>query len=190
MAVGSIALAVLSFIMMLAGLVATPVPILGTVLSFGAPICALAAIITGGIAMSRAKRQGESSGTALAGLILGIISFLPALLVALTCGVCNALCTAGMIRGHRDGGVQWRTQWGVARDGGVLFPMPTHRGVVVPERADTGVQALPALDAGPDAHAAALDTTAPPTANANGSDAGQPTPAKGAGRAKRSRHTK
>ncbi len=97
MAWGSVAVGALSFIMMVMGFFLSPVPILGSLLSFGAPVVAIAGIVMGGVAMSRAKQMGQESGAATAGLIVSIIAFFPALLVALTCGMCNACVTAGAL---------------------------------------------------------------------------------------------
>lgn len=106
MGVGSIVLGVVSLLMMFGGILLTWLPGVGSILSFGAPVVALVGAVLGGIAMSRAKQDGESGGAGTAGLIVSIIAFLFSLIFALTCGLCNALCTAGMIAGprNRDGG--------------------------------------------------------------------------------------
>jgi hypothetical protein len=97
MAWGSVAVGALSFIMMVAGFFLSWVPVLGSLLSFGAPVVAIAGVVMGGVAMSRAKQMGQESGPAIAGLVVSIIAFFPALLVALTCGMCNACVTAGAL---------------------------------------------------------------------------------------------
>ena len=97
MGIGSIVVGIAAFIFMLGGVVFTVVPILGTLMSFGAPVLALAGIVMGGLALSRAKRDGESTGTAMGGLVVNIVAFIPGVVVALTCGLCNAMCTAGMM---------------------------------------------------------------------------------------------
>jgi hypothetical protein len=102
MAVGSIVLAALSFVSIGLGVLATPVPVIGAIFAFGAPTLALAGVITGGIAMSRARRAGESRDLALAGVVACALLFVPALITALTCGVCNALCSTGRIETRRD----------------------------------------------------------------------------------------
>jgi hypothetical protein len=79
------------------GFVLSFVPVAGALLSFGAPILALAGIVTGGIAMQRAGRDGEPSGLGAAGLVVSILAFIPSLVVALTCGLCSACVTAGML---------------------------------------------------------------------------------------------
>ena len=83
----------LAFVFVIGGFVTTSVPILGSVLSFGAPLLGLAGIVTGGISMSRAKRAGQPEGVAVAGLVVSVIGFVLGLLVALTCGLCNACAT-------------------------------------------------------------------------------------------------
>jgi hypothetical protein len=102
MAVGSIVLAALSFVSIGLGVLATPVPVIGAIFAFGAPTLALAGVITGGMAMSRAKRAGESHDLALAGVVACALLFVPALITALTCGVCNALCSTGQFETRRD----------------------------------------------------------------------------------------
>jgi hypothetical protein len=102
MAVGSIVLAALSFVSIGLGVLATPVPVIGAIFAFGAPTLALAGVITGGMAMSRAKRAGESRDLALAGVVACALLFVPALITALTCGVCNALCSTGQFETRRD----------------------------------------------------------------------------------------
>jgi hypothetical protein len=102
MAVGSIVLAALSLASIGLGVLATPVPVLGAIFSFAAPALALAGIIAGGIAMSRARRENQPRDLALAGVIASALCFVPALITALTCGVCNALCSAGPVEIRRD----------------------------------------------------------------------------------------
>ena len=41
--------------------------------------------------------MGENEGLATAGLVINIIAFLPAMLVALTCGLCNTMCTGAFL---------------------------------------------------------------------------------------------
>lgn len=96
MGTGSIILGAFAFICMIAGALLSLVPFLGTMLSFLAPVLALAGIILGGVALSRAKAgAGESEGLAVGGLVTSIIAFIPSVLVALTCGLCN-VCATGM----------------------------------------------------------------------------------------------
>ena len=123
MAWGSVAVGVLAFIMMVAGFFLSWVPILGSLLSFGAPIVAIAGVVMGGVAMSRAKQAGQESGAAIAGLIVSIIAFFPAVVVALTCGMCNACATAGMMNPQNR---QLRRD--LFRDGGPFNYHPPPRG--------------------------------------------------------------
>jgi hypothetical protein len=102
MAVSSILLAALSLISIGLGVLATPIPGLGAVFAFGAPALALAGVVTGGVAMSRAKRANQPRDLAVAGAVANALCFVPALLTALTCGVCNALCATGPVQMRRD----------------------------------------------------------------------------------------
>jgi hypothetical protein len=52
--------------------------------------------------MSRARRENQPRDLALAGVIASALCFVPALITALTCGVCNALCSTGQIQTRRD----------------------------------------------------------------------------------------
>lgn len=98
MGLGSVILGVFAFLCMFAGALLVWVPFLGTMLSFLAPILAIAGVILGGVAMSRAREgQGESEGLAIGGLILNVVAFIPAMLIALTCGLCNTLCTSAYV---------------------------------------------------------------------------------------------
>jgi hypothetical protein len=110
----SILLGVLSLACVALGVLATPIPVLGALFSFAAPLLAIAGIIVGGLAMSRSQQAGplappgEPTPAApprrvgLAGVIVSAIALLPALLTAMTCGVCNALCSTGQIQTRRD----------------------------------------------------------------------------------------
>lgn len=79
-----------SMLFMVGGAVTTLVPVVGSLFSFGAPILALFGLVLGGVAMSRAQRQGEPSTFATIGLVLNAIGFLMGLVFAMTCGLCNA----------------------------------------------------------------------------------------------------
>ena len=110
MGIASIILGVLSMIFAVAGFLLSWVPALGALLSFGAPVLALIGIVLGGVGMSRAKEEGGETGVPMAGMIVSIVCFFPALLVALTCGVCNTMCTtAGLTspRNHGSQGAPW-----------------------------------------------------------------------------------
>jgi hypothetical protein len=99
MGLGSLILAIFSFLLMIAGVFFVWVPFLGTMLSFLSPVLAITGVVLGGVAMSRAKQgMGESEGLATAGLVLNIVAFVPAMLVALTCGLCNTLCTGAYLQ--------------------------------------------------------------------------------------------
>lgn len=104
------------------GVLTTPIPKIGLIFAFGAPALALGGIMLGGSAMSKAKRAGHTSETGRIGAILNAIAFVPSVVVALTCGVCNAFFSNG------DMHVQKNFQFGVrpfGPDGGVLtLPAP------------------------------------------------------------------
>jgi len=97
MGLASIVLGVAAFVFMLGGAFLFWVPILGPLLAFGAPVLALAGCVTGGLGISRARQEGDSTGPATAGLIISIIGFLCGLVLAVTCGFCGALCTAASL---------------------------------------------------------------------------------------------
>ena len=115
MGLAAIILGVLSLVFLILGLFLWVIPILGPLITFGAPILGLAALICGGVAMSRAKQDGESSSAGIAGLVLGIIGLLFGIIEALTCGLCSALCTTAAFMPIPDGGPyqQQQWQWGV-----------------------------------------------------------------------------
>jgi hypothetical protein len=140
-AVRSIVLAVASLLCIGAGVLTTPIPVVGTLFSFGAPALGLLGVILGGMDISRARKQGQSRDAALAGVILSALCFLPALATSLTCGVCNALWTSGPIQVRRDIRFDVRNNPGPNvhfADGGtsVLPPPPFAPGF---GRADAGV---------------------------------------------------
>jgi hypothetical protein len=115
MGLGSIILAVFAFLCMIAGALFVMVPFLGTMLSFLSPVLAITGVVLGGVALSRAKQgMGESEGLATAGLVLNIVAFVPAMFVALTCGLCNTLCTGAYLQPSDPNA---RVPWD--RDGGV-----------------------------------------------------------------------
>ncbi len=111
MAVASLILGIFSIFAAIGGVGTVMVPYLGSFLSFLAPLVALAGVILGGVGLSQANRSGEATGLAMAGLIVSGVAFLPALLLALTCGMCNAACsnnaarTGGGVFSIFDGGV-------------------------------------------------------------------------------------
>jgi len=89
---------------MLLGMIFSMVPVVGAVLSMGAPVLALFGVVTGGLAISRAKNSGDSSGLATAGLAVSIVAFLISLLFALTCGLCNACVSTAMMDPNNNNG--------------------------------------------------------------------------------------
>jgi len=114
MAWGALSLAIVSFLFIGLGVLFTPVPGVGALFSFSAPLLALAGIILGGRAVSKSKAAapagagavvmpggGEGSGLALAAVIASALAFVPAMITALTCGACNALCATGSFQTHQ-----------------------------------------------------------------------------------------
>jgi hypothetical protein len=109
------------------GVLTTPFPVLGLIFAFGAPALAVAGVMLGGSAMSKAKRAGQTNETAKIGVILNAIAFVPSLLVALTCGVCNALFSSGNVQVQRDfqfNGGTWEPDAGP----NALPPLPRQQG--------------------------------------------------------------
>lgn len=124
----SIGLGVLSLVCVGLGVLFTPLPVVGAVFAFGAPMLATAGIVTGGIALSRARSARASasgapySGAApLTGVIISSVALLPALLTALTCGVCNALFSTAHIQSR---GGTWSLPPDVAGAFGSQRPRP------------------------------------------------------------------
>lgn len=124
MGVGSIVLGIAAFLFMFGGFLTSVIPVVGTLLSFAAPLLAIAGIVTGGLGLSRAKRDGEPTGTPTAGLIVSIVALIPALLVAVTCGLCNACFTAGMMSPQQQN-QQWWLDGGQSPFGPGLQPSPS-----------------------------------------------------------------
>ncbi|HKU37063.1 MAG TPA: hypothetical protein VJR89_02920 [Polyangiales bacterium] len=98
----SILLSALAVVCAGIGVLTAVVPKVGLIFAFGAPALAVAGIMLGGSAMSRAKRAGQTSETGKLGAILSAVAFVPSVLVALTCGVCNAFFSTGDVRLHKD----------------------------------------------------------------------------------------
>jgi hypothetical protein len=129
MALVSILLAVVAFVCTLLGFVTTPIPVIGLVFSFGAAAIALGGAMLGGKAISKAKRANLPTDAARIAVVLNVIAFVPALLVALTCGVCNALFSAGNVQTRRgiDFNFNPRGIPGFASDAGPnALPPPLH----------------------------------------------------------------
>ena len=104
MAIASIVLGMGAFLCMIVGFFTTGVPVVGALFSFGGPVLALAGIVTGGVAMSRSKQEtGDTSGAAIAGLVVSIVGFFLSLIVALTCGLCNACLTSASVDANQRG---------------------------------------------------------------------------------------
>jgi hypothetical protein len=102
MALVSILLAVVAFGCTVLGFLTTPIPVVGTVFSFGAAAVALFGIMLGGKATSVAKSRALPTDAARIAVILNVLAFVPALLVAFTCGVCNAIVSTGNVQVHKD----------------------------------------------------------------------------------------
>jgi hypothetical protein len=171
----SIVLGVLSLVCVALGVLLTPVPVLGALFAFAAPALAIAGIVVGGIAMSRARRALEgpampggntvvlpaegaqvpararqASGGAQAGVIVSALALVPALLTALTCGVCNALCSNGVQLqrsvqfGVPGGPSAWPPAGGAASDAPVERRSPRNDAGVGPGDDDAPPPAFPA----------------------------------------------
>ncbi len=97
MGVGSIIAAVSAFGCALLGMLLAGVPIAGSVLSFASPLVALSGLITGGVAWSKGRSAGVAHGPAIVGCVLSAMVFLPSLVIALTCGLCNACYSAALL---------------------------------------------------------------------------------------------
>ncbi len=97
MGVGSIIAAVLAFGCALLGMLLAGIPIAGSILSFASPLIALSGLITGGVAWSKGRSAGVAHGPAIVGCVLSAMVFLPSLVIALTCGLCNACYSAALL---------------------------------------------------------------------------------------------
>ncbi|MEM9196205.1 MAG: hypothetical protein AAGF12_43985 [Myxococcota bacterium] len=105
MGIAAIICGVLSVLFMVGGFVATIVPVLGTVLSILSVVLAIAGIVCGGLEISRAGRDGRSNGLGIGGVITNVVALIPALLVAVTCGLCNACLSAASLAPLPDASV-------------------------------------------------------------------------------------
>lgn len=123
MGVASIVVGIAAFLFVFGGFITSVIPFLGTLLSFGAPLLAIAGIVMGGLALSRAKRDGDRTGAPTAGLIINIVALIPALVIALTCGLCNACVTASVMSPTRKG-----RPWWLDGGGSPLGPMQAGQG--------------------------------------------------------------
>jgi hypothetical protein len=129
MALVSILLAVLAFVCTLIGFLTTPIPVVGVMFSFGAAAIALAGIMLGGKATSQAKRHGLPTDAARIAVVLNVLAFVPALLVAFTCGVCNAIVSTGNVHVQKgvDFGFGPGSLPGFGRDAGAEPMAPPER---------------------------------------------------------------
>jgi len=120
------------------GIATTGLPVVGALLSFGAPILALVGLILGGVEVSRRGREGQSKALATTGLILSAVAFLPALTVALTCGLCNAMCMGPT----QVGGMNPHGSSTMVFDGGAFpsAPAPIHTQLAPKPDVDPGVE--------------------------------------------------
>ena len=164
MAWGALSLAIVSFLFIGLGVLFTPVPGVGAAFAFTAPLLALAGIILGGRAVTKSKAaalpsaggtaavpSGEASGLALAAVIASALAFVPAVLTALTCGACNALCASGQIQSQQRFNTSTGTidPFDLLRKSGALGPLDGDAGVALPDQPErdagtaTGAEALP-----------------------------------------------
>ena len=102
MAIVSILLSVVAFGCTVIGFFTTPIPVVGLVFSFGAAAIALGGIMLGGKATSVAKARSMPTDAARIGVILNVGAFVPALMVAFTCGVCNAVMSSGNVQVQKN----------------------------------------------------------------------------------------
>lgn len=93
MGLASLLLGCVAIVAMIAAVIFTPVPNAGTAFACGALLFSLLGIVMGGVGISRSRYEGSTSATAIIGLVLSILTFLMSLLVAVTCGACNTLCS-------------------------------------------------------------------------------------------------
>jgi len=126
MALVSILLSVVALICTAVGFLTTPIPVLGVVFSFGAAAIAAGGVMLAGRAETRAKQAGQPRDTARIALVLNVIALVPALLVALTCGLCNALFSSGNMQLQKDFRLNVGPSFGLEPDAGpnALPPPP------------------------------------------------------------------
>jgi hypothetical protein len=167
MAIAAILLGVFAFIAMFAGVILTIIPYAGAIFSALALIASVVGIVLAGLGKSRATQDGESTTPAMVGLVLNIVGVIFALLVFMTCGLCNACLSAGGAgNGMRavsldGGGVYFTNQPGNAPPGSPFAP--------------PSAPAEPSLPAAPEALPA--DPAAPPPAFPPPAPAAEPAPA-------------
>lgn len=120
MAIASLLLSLLAGLLCLLGFLTALIPVVGSVLSFAAPITALVGVSLGGVAWSRARDAGRGADLPVAAVVMNVLALIPALLVAFTCGVCNAMVSSGPVHIEKRFGVQF----GTLPDGGLDFAPP------------------------------------------------------------------
>jgi hypothetical protein len=97
MGLASILLGVVAIVAMVAAVFLMPVPNAGAAFACGALLFSLLGIVMGGVGISRSGSDGSTSATAVIGLVLSILAFLMSVLVAMTCGACNTLCSSALL---------------------------------------------------------------------------------------------
>ena len=127
MALISILLSVVALLCTAVGFFTTPIPVLGTLFSFGAAAIAIVGVVLGGRAVTAAKQLGRPNDTARIGVVLNALALVPALLVALTCGVCNALFSSGNVQLQRDFQFNVGRGWPAGPDAGPIALPPPQR---------------------------------------------------------------
>lgn len=167
MALISILLSVVALLCTAVGFFTTPIPVLGTLFSFGAAAIAITGLVLGGRAVTAAKQQGRPNDTARIGVVLNALALVPALLVALTCGLCNALFSSGNMQVQRDFRFNTGRGWPSGQDAGPdALPPPQQAAPGEPEPPPEGTPATPAPPGThPDQPA---DPSAPPPAQQPG----------------------
>jgi hypothetical protein len=169
MGIGAIVLGVFALVCALAGALLFWVPFLGTMISFLAPVLALAGTILGGVALSRARAgAGESEGLAIGGLVTSLVALVPSMIVALTCGACN-ICATGMYLdpdfARIDGGPH-SADAGIPNNGSITpspYPMPPPFPTATPLPTPTGAPLPTALPSGPPPTTGVPPTSVMPT---------------------------
>jgi hypothetical protein len=154
---GALLLAVAAFLCTGLGVLFTPIPGVGAAFAFGAPVLAVIGVVLGGRAVTANKQRGETGGVAQAAVIASGLAFVPAMITALTCGACNALCATGQIKPGT-----FQTGFPSGTFDPRLTPGGTGSGAPVPAWPSTGPQATP--DAGSAADDAPVVLPPPPLA--------------------------
>lgn len=154
-AVLSILLALVAGVLTFLGFLTAIVPVVGTVLAFSAPVAALVGLTLGGLAWSRAREERKPVDAAVIGTVMNVFALVPALLVAFTCGVCNAMVSSGPVKVQR----QFQVGTWTLSDAGVLDTAPPFPPAQIPQvdggtplpPPDPGALPPPPLPAGPQA---------------------------------------